>query len=585
MAFNPNSIIAAQQASSQNTFKFLNSISTRLANAQKTKNAREAAIVKEVQKNNVDFLNEFAKQPKSSTVGFNLAAENFVRQRAAKQEELYREAFGANGNSEKRANYNMQIMKDKQALSTIGQWMVLGNASNKALNENAIAAEQDISLGAFVRGNDLNKMSFQEKMSNSKFTNYYINELEDGNIELKGFESTDSYQKYLEGLQSGMSNEDLSELYSNRNLTGDIAAHTNGQAWYTQIQEDDLLSNKLGGMWNDKNPAIGLKTLFNEKTQSKKIWNADKRQYETTTFKGYNTEQIKRDLKGKYAGRLNPLIRSADFEKTWDQLYKGGYLKNDKGEQLEEGQTAWSTVRKVNVMSLDDFKEQFGDLNNDGKVTEADKDLYVNNMRDVARQGLANYFAETVAPQGMERTSTSVDQVKPNEPNQPTPLSMQTQLEIKQYNDIKAQIDESPMEAALKATDANSVGQALIEEYDSYPESLTALPDSPEFFRMKNSEDPNSPWSKFVAQADDKVRLPVIDEGALVAFKLIQTKGEYPKSNYELIQIAGPEELKLIAKMGDNDTVKYGGKDLNKKQYISAILKRGSGIPQIYVNE
>ena len=496
MAFNPNSIIAAQQASSQNTFKFLNSISTRLANMQKARNAREAEIVKEVQKNNVDFLNEFAKQPKSSSVGFNLAAENFVRQRAAKQEELYREAFGANGNAEKRANYNMQIMKDKQALSTIGQWMVLGNASNKALNENAIAAEQDISLGAFVRGNDLNKMSFQEKMSNSKFTNYYINELEDGNIELKGFESTDNYQKYLAGLQSGMADQDLSELYSNRNLTGDIAAHANGQAWYTQIQEDDLLSNKLGGMWNDKNPAIGLKTLFNEKTQSKKIWNEDKRQYETTTFKGYNTDQIKRDLKGKYAGRLNPLIRSADFEKTWDQLYKGGYLKNDKGEQLEEGQTAWSTVRKVNVMSLDDFKEQFGDLNNDGKVTEADKDLYVNNMRDVARQGLANYFAETVAPQGMERTSTSIDQVKPNEGRQPTPLSISDQLEIKQYNDIKAQIDQSPMEAVLKATDANAVGQALIEEYDSYPESLINLPDSPAFFRMKNSKDPNSPWSK-----------------------------------------------------------------------------------------
>lgn len=585
MAFNPNSIIAAQQASSQNTFKFLNSISARLAEMQKARNAREAEIVNEVQKNNVDFLNEFAKQPKSSTVGFNLAAENFVRQRAAKQEELYREAFGANGNSEKRANYNMQVMKDKQALSTIGQWMVLGNASNKALNENAIAAEQDISLGAFVRGNDLNKMSFQAKMSNSKFTNYYINELEDGNIELKGFESTENYQKYLDGLQSGMSNEDLSGLYSNRNLTGDIAAHANGQAWYTQIQEDDLLSNKLGGMWNDKNPAIGLKTLFNEKTQSKKIWNADKRQYETTTFKGYDTNQIKRDLTGKYAGRLNPLIRSADFEKTWDQLYKGGYLKNNKGEQLEEGQTAWSTVRKVNVMSLDDFKEQFGDLNNDGKVTEADKDLYVNNMRDVARQGLANYFAETVAPQGMEKTSTSIDQVKPNEGRQPTPLSISDQLEIKQYNEIKAQIDQSPMEAVLKATDANAVGQALIEEYDSYPESLINLPESSAFFRMKNSKDPNSPWSKFVSQIDEKVQLPSIEDGSLVAFRLIQTEGEYPKSNYKLIEIANPADLKLIAKMGENDTVKVGGKDLNKKQFISSILKKGSGIPQIYVNE
>ncbi len=574
MAFNPNSIIQAQQASSQNTFNFLNKVSTRLANFQKAKNAKEAEIVTEVQKNNVDFMNEFAKQPKSSTVGFNLAAEGFVRERAARQEQLYREAFGANGNAQKRADYNSQIMKDKQALSTIGQWMVLGNNSNKALNENAIASEQDISLGAFVRGNDLNKMSFQEKMSNSKFTNYYINELQDGNIELKGFESTDNYNKYLAGKQGGIPEQDLSALYANRNLTGDIAAHTNGQAWYTQIQEDDLLSNKLGSMWSNKNPAIGLSTLFNEKTQTRKIWNEDKKQYETSTYKGYNTEQIKRDLTGKYVGRLNPLVRSADFGKTWDQLYKGGYLRNSKGEQLEEGQTAWSTVRKVNVMSLDEFGEQFGDLNNDGKVTEADKDMYVNNMRDVARQGLANYFAETVAPQGMERTSTDVTQVKPNDGRNPTPLSEAQQIERQTYTPVKEQIDNSSLENVLISQDGPSLGEALVLEYESYPQSVFRS-DAPKFFRVEGT----AAFDKYREQLDPKVQLGNISQGSLVAFVEKMSGGEFPKVNYELIEIADAQELDFISKMKDDDTIDIGGKKLNKKQYISRILKKGSGVP------
>ena len=38
--------------------------------------------------------------------------------------------------------------------------------------------------------------------------------------------------------------------------------------------------------------------------------------------------------------------------------------------------------------------------------------------------------------------------------------------------------------------------------------------------------------------------------------------------------------------MKDDDTIDIGGKKLNKKQYISRILKKGSGVPidNIWVN-
>ena len=49
---------------------------------------------------------------------------------------------------------------------------------------------------------------------------------------------------------------------------------------------------------------------------SKYIWDSDKEQWVYSEYQGYNTKQIKTDLTGKYASRLNPLIKSPDFAKT-----------------------------------------------------------------------------------------------------------------------------------------------------------------------------------------------------------------------------------------------------------------------------
>tara|TARA_B100001094_G_scaffold306754_1_gene337814 strand:- start:96 stop:761 length:666 start_codon:yes stop_codon:yes gene_type:complete len=50
--------------------------------------------------------------------------------------------------------------------------------------------------------------------------------------------------------------------------------------------------------------------------------------------------------------------------------------------------------------------KQYGDLTGDEKITQEDRDLFVDNMKDAARQGLANYFAETMAPQSNQVIST-----------------------------------------------------------------------------------------------------------------------------------------------------------------------------------
>ena len=360
------------------------------------KNKREAQIVKDANARNVDFLNYFNEQPKSSSQAFNAAAEEYVRKASMKQEEMYRAAYGAEGSPQARAAYNAQVMKDKRNLKAIGAWMTLGNAATVAVTENQAAADQDTSLGAFTRGNDINKLGFQSDLANSKFTNFLLEDDANGNINLKGFYKGEDYDNYLTGSED--------KTYSERNLTADVQAHEAGQAWFTQIQQEDLLQNKLGKIWNDKNPAIGLSNLFQPETREKKYLKNGKWFY--TKEKVYNPVEIKTDLLTKYANRLDTQINGQGFDKTWDQLYKGGYIRNSKGEYLQEGDIAWNTVKQIKNISDEMFMKQYGDLTGDDKITQEDRDLFVENMKDAAREGLANYFAEAIGPQSNQVIST-----------------------------------------------------------------------------------------------------------------------------------------------------------------------------------
>ena len=101
------------------------------------------------------------------------------------------------------------------------------------------------------------------------------------------------------------------------------------------------MQNKLGKIWNDTNPAIGLNNLFQPEVRSKKYLSNGKWVY--TEEKVYNPVKIKNDLLTTYSKRLDTQINGEGFDKTWDQLYKGGYIRNAKGEFLEEGDIAWNT--------------------------------------------------------------------------------------------------------------------------------------------------------------------------------------------------------------------------------------------------
>lgn len=407
MAYQIPNIAGLASARNSRRAQAIKDMGTKLAAIQKEKNKKEAQIVKDANARNVDFLNYFNEQPKSSNQAFNTAAEEYVRKASMKQEAMYRNAFGAEGSPQARAAYNAQVMKDKRNLQSIGEWMALGNAAGVAITENQAAADQDTSLGAFTRGNDINKLGFQSDLANSKFTNFLLEDDVNGNINLKGFYKGEDYDNYIAGAQDAN--------FSERNLTGDVQAHKAGQSWFTQIKQDDLLQNKLGKIWNDKNPAIGLSNLFQPEIKSKKYLSNGKWVY--TEEKVYNPVKIKNDLLTTYSKRLDTQINGEGFDKTWDQLYKGGYIRNAKGEFLEEGDIAWNTVKQIKNISDEMFMKQYGDLTGDNKITQEDRDLFVENMKDAARQGLANYFAETMSPQNNQVLKTQTTEQKKSEAN------------------------------------------------------------------------------------------------------------------------------------------------------------------------
>jgi hypothetical protein len=343
--------------------------------------------------------------------------------------------------------------------------MTLGNAASVAITENQAAADQDTSLGAFTRGNDINKLGFQSDLANSKFTNFLLEDDANGNINLKGFYKGEDYQSYLSGAEDAN--------FSERNLTGDVQAHQAGQAWFTQIKQEDLLQNKLGKIWNDKNPAVGLSNLFQARTKENKYLKDGKWIY--TKEKVYNPVEIKNELLSKYANRLDTQINGEGFDKTWDQLYKGGFIRNSKGEYLEEGDIAWNTVKQIKNISDEMFMKQYGDLTGDDKITQEDRDLFVSNMKDAARQGLANYFAEAMGPQSNQVVSTQTTEQVKNEKSKTGGFTTKDIAKFKIHEDAYNQNKEDAKFDAKEYKDAAGLLPALVEQLNenAHLESLS----------------------------------------------------------------------------------------------------------------
>ena len=127
---------AAEAASRRNqqTATMIQQITKRAADKQAAKNARADAVVKEGRQYGNDFYELYDAQEKSGTVSWNAGASELVGKLAGEQEELYSKAFGSNGTPELRNEFRVKQSRDKQVLSSIGQWATLSNQNAKAMS-------------------------------------------------------------------------------------------------------------------------------------------------------------------------------------------------------------------------------------------------------------------------------------------------------------------------------------------------------------------------------------------------------------------------------------------------------------------
>ena len=386
----------------QQTAAMIQQITKRAADKQAAKNAKADAIVQEGRQYGNDFYSLYDEQEKSGIVSWNSGASELVGKLASEQEELYSRAFGSNGTPELRNEFRVKQSRDKQVLSSIGQWAALSNQNAKAMISNQDAHEQNIDLGRMTRGNDTEKYEFAQNMQNNRYSNYDFQIDESGNVILNA---------------AAMDADGNIIRQQSRNLSADVANNTAGNTWYSSIEEDDLLQNSLGARWNDN--VNGYSNLFTPVERTVKKWDKDLGKTTETKVTSYDPAKIKTGLLTTYSSRLDAEIRGPGFEKTWDQLWRNGYLRDDNGTQLAEGEISWKDVRKISTMNNQQWSEYAsgltggGDIDGDGVVNEEDKKLLLSNIDNAAKVGLANYYSEEMGPQEDKVISVNVQGQKP----------------------------------------------------------------------------------------------------------------------------------------------------------------------------
>ena len=116
----------------------------------------------------------------------------------------------------------------------------------------------------------------------------------------------------------------------------------------------------------------------------------------------FDAESIKKSLLTDYKSKLNADIRNSGFGKTWDQLYRGGYIKDEDGNQMIEGDLAWKTIKDINQ----GIYNKAADTNDDNEISDEELKEFKERTENAARRGLANYYSEMLAPQNDENLDT-----------------------------------------------------------------------------------------------------------------------------------------------------------------------------------
>ncbi len=418
---------AAEMAARQNqtTAQGINLVLQKLAKEQEARNRKADEIVRKGQQYTDEFYKLYGQQTKSGTEAWNSGASLLVGKLAAGQEELYTKAFSSNGTAEDKHNWRLRQIRDKQILSQIGSWATISNTNATAMQENQSAHEQDIDLGRMTRGNDTDKYSFAQNMQNDQYSQYNFDIDEKGNVILNA-QNIDA--------EGNIVANDV------RNLSADVADNKAGNEWYSQIKKEDLLENKLNPNWTDKN--TGYNTYFKKKTESNRTYDPKTGKWTTVTKEVYDRNEVKDALMNTYANRLDAEIKGPGFEKVWDQLWRGGYLKNDDGKANPASEMSWTEYKKIKSMSFDQFKESYGDVTGDGIVNEEDKKFLQEQVMSTAREGLANYYSGTMVPAEDQITSTSTSDAGTTKPGEASPLSdkdrRKYESEKKYYNAIRS---------------------------------------------------------------------------------------------------------------------------------------------------
>jgi hypothetical protein len=358
----------------------------RMADEQRRKDAQERQLVKDADNFTNNFYQEYGKIPQSANTAITNATREWAMGAAKEENELYTKAYGSEGSVENRLKLKELQLKHISQAQELATWVGISDSETTAISENTAAINQGTSLNAFTRGNNDKRLAFQHDLSQEKFASLTIKPLENGQLVMAGYD------------QNG-------GLLRDRNLSADVADQQAGNGWYDSIGEEDLLGKVLGDKWNNKES--GLSTIYTPKKRTKTVYDADGGSHTEVIEESVDRDFVYEDLLDNQANLLDVTIRSPRFDKVWDQLYTGKYIKDTDGNPMIEGEIAWATVKKISTMSDESFEEfatqtlgyKDADIDKSGSIDQGDKDAILTRMKEAGRIGLANYYADQMAPQ------------------------------------------------------------------------------------------------------------------------------------------------------------------------------------------
>ena len=429
--------ISVLSAATDRAFKQRDNLINGMIKGQIRRDKEAKELTLRAQAANDSFYTFYDKQPKSGNVLLNTASRNFVIEQAQKQEELYRKAFGSGGTAKDRADYNRKVLADKQALREIGEWMVFTNNSNEQIATNASAEAKGNMVGRFTRStnNDLDKWSFQTELQANQFSGFEF-EVDPNTFNVK-----------LTGEGSAYKGGPL-------NISKEMAGARQGQPWFESIQEENKLGVVLGKRWN-----VGVKTKagvvvtplsesFSSPEKTTVKWNGAEQQWEKQVKNTFDRKAVYNELmNGDQKQVLQDTITSKNFEQMWDQLFYGGYLVNkDDGKNDPLGSLSWDVVGKFRTMKLEDLdtwgQNTYGDdwktenfAGKDGKLSETERNDFIKSMNESARNGLAIYYSQVLAPASEKVLKEVITDEKASDPNSKGQL---TQKQISALSKKKA---------------------------------------------------------------------------------------------------------------------------------------------------